>query len=61
MAQRASFWTDPLWPAGHLPLEAGERLAGKAGREPSRFSPLEGEMAFRPEGVVDDFAEIASC
>jgi assimilatory nitrate reductase catalytic subunit len=70
MAQRALFWTNPHWPAGHLPLEGGETrrlrpcLSGSrewrdALRQP--LSPLEGEMAFRPEGVVDDFAEVASC
>jgi hypothetical protein len=48
----------PLWPAGHLPLKGGDqsrrRLAkGTAGLAewPTRvISPLEGEMAGRPEG-----------
>lgn len=64
MAQRALFCTNPL------PLEGGEKLArrnppraaaGKAGADHTRFSPLEGEMAGRPEGVAEGFAEIASC
>ncbi|PAQ02451.1 hypothetical protein CIT25_10165 [Mesorhizobium mediterraneum] len=50
----------PLWPAGHLPLKGGDRqfqrwcqpcFAGdwrKQKRQP--ISPLEGEMAGRPEG-----------
>ena len=50
----------PLWPAGHLPLKGGDRLfslplpiAGVAEATPMRelqISPLEGEMAGRPEG-----------
>ncbi|RUX92168.1 nitrate reductase [Mesorhizobium sp. M7D.F.Ca.US.004.01.2.1] len=52
---------DPFWPAGHLPLEGGDtqlrglRTSSSAGdwRKPSGelISPLEGEMAGRPEGV----------
>jgi len=50
----------PLWPAGHLPLKGGDQpsqllasIADVAKRsEPFRsvISPLEGEMAGRPEG-----------
>ncbi|RWN92116.1 MAG: nitrate reductase [Mesorhizobium sp.] len=50
----------PLWPAGHLPLKGGDRLSlqpspihnvakrGQSAKLP--ISPLEGEMAGRPEG-----------
>jgi hypothetical protein len=50
----------PLWPAGHLPLKGGDQLnpgvsqiTGLARQERRRIdviSPLEGEMAGRPEG-----------
>ncbi|RVD60982.1 lytic murein transglycosylase [Mesorhizobium sp. M2D.F.Ca.ET.185.01.1.1] len=50
----------PLCPAGHLPLKGGDwqlrRLASPCNlgdwRKPRRYpiSPLEGEMAGRPEG-----------
>ncbi|TPJ28973.1 lytic murein transglycosylase [Mesorhizobium sp. B2-7-2] len=50
----------PLWPAGHLPLKGGDQMsprlspiAGVASRAPAPklpISPLEGEMAGRPEG-----------
>jgi assimilatory nitrate reductase catalytic subunit len=50
----------PLWPAGHLPLDGGDRLTAPSaqlikvedcGRSPKLLiSPLEGEMAGRPEG-----------
>ncbi|MBB3976811.1 hypothetical protein GGQ64_002011 [Rhizobium azooxidifex] len=56
----------PLWPAGHLPLKGGDRLGVRAphiverinqrvaaidaGAPPLVISPLEGEMAGRPEG-----------
>ncbi|SMC82510.1 precorrin-3B C(17)-methyltransferase [Rhizobium sp. RU36D] len=50
----------PLWPAGHLPLKGGDRIAagvstvavgsGDAERDSQPISPLEGEMAGRPEG-----------
>ncbi|TPI55911.1 lytic murein transglycosylase [Mesorhizobium sp. B3-1-3] len=50
----------PLWPAGHLPLKGGDQMlpmlspiAGVASRVPAPklpISPLEGEMAGRPEG-----------
>jgi len=53
-------WSTPLWPAGHLPLKGGDysrdRLAtffnAADGALPSErlISPLEGEMAGRPEG-----------
>ena len=54
----------PLWPAGHLPHEGGDRLSpapspvvGGAGRALSAkllISPLVGEMAGRPEGGVKE-------
>ncbi|TIL75173.1 MAG: lytic murein transglycosylase [Mesorhizobium sp.] len=50
----------PLWPAGHLPLKGGDQLSVSLSqifsapkrREASKLpiSPLEGEMAGRPEG-----------
>jgi len=50
----------PLWPAGHLPLKGGDRAvlrpwrlpeAAGSGEQMTRLiSPLEGEMAGRPEG-----------
>ncbi|RWM41211.1 MAG: lytic murein transglycosylase [Mesorhizobium sp.] len=50
----------PLWPAGHLPLKGGDRssrlpspitkVAKEAPRAKLPISPLEGEMAGRPEG-----------
>ncbi|RUZ72885.1 lytic murein transglycosylase [Mesorhizobium sp. M7A.F.Ca.US.006.01.1.1] len=50
----------PLWPAGHLPLKGGDRMpfrsspisgvAGCATTQKLPISPLEGEMAGRPEG-----------
>ncbi|TGQ34960.1 lytic murein transglycosylase [Mesorhizobium sp. M00.F.Ca.ET.216.01.1.1] len=50
----------PLWPAGHLPLNGGDRMpgwpspvvggAGCAAAPKLPISPLEGEMAGRPEG-----------
>ncbi|RWD01910.1 MAG: nitrate reductase [Mesorhizobium sp.] len=52
---------DPLWPAGHLPLKEGDQPAprpspiSKVGEWAQSavplVSPLEGEMAGRPEGV----------
>ncbi|CAH2398379.1 nitrate reductase [Mesorhizobium escarrei] len=52
----------PLWPAGHLPLKGGDRMspsfspiadvAEKALQRKLPISPLEGEMAGRPEGGV---------
>ena len=65
MVQRALFWTDPLWPAGHLPLKGGEThwlryrptvSRNQLERSCQLLSPLEGEMAGRPEGVAKDFA-----
>jgi len=54
------FCNTPLWPAGHLPLKGGDHsldpslpIAIAAGYAPSVtriISPLEGEMAGRPEG-----------
>jgi hypothetical protein len=38
----------PLWPAGHLPLKGGDY----ARRRNRPISPLEGEMAGRPEGGI---------
>jgi hypothetical protein len=59
---RSHFGGTPLWPAGHLPLKGGDRLsclpasvtnaAGCAIRPKLLISPLEGEMAGRPEGGV---------
>ncbi len=50
----------PLWPAGHLPLKGGDQPAafssaivnveGEVNRPTLLISPLEGEMAGRPEG-----------
>ncbi len=52
----------PLWPAGHLPLKGGDQrsqppspITNVSERAPSAklpISPLEGEMAGRPEGGV---------
>jgi hypothetical protein len=53
----------PLWPAGHLPLKGGDHpvarlppissVAEQMGRLKPLISPLEGEMAGRPEGGAD--------
>jgi hypothetical protein len=50
----------PLWPAGHLPLKGGDhpismnaqilRRSRSSVVETCVISPLEGEMAGRPEG-----------
>jgi hypothetical protein len=50
----------PLWPAGHLPLKGGDQPSRpasliiisekRAARSKLSISPLEGEMAGRPEG-----------
>ncbi|WP_214472104.1 nitrate reductase [Mesorhizobium sp. dw_380] len=50
----------PLWPAGHLPLKGGDQLLSRpspiakgeerTGMPKLPISPLEGEMAGRPEG-----------
>ena len=50
----------PLWPAGHLPLKGGDQPSWLRSPMPDRgglvgaakllISPLEGEMAGRPEG-----------
>ena len=50
----------PLWPAGHLPLKGGDQVSWRlspiafVGRMAATLelpiSPLEGEMAGRPEG-----------
>ncbi|TIL72136.1 MAG: hypothetical protein E5Y65_10510 [Mesorhizobium sp.] len=50
----------PLWPAGHLPLKEGDWMSPRlspitnavgVSRPPNLpISPLEGEMAGRPEG-----------
>ncbi len=55
-----SLTVTPLWPAGHLPLKGGDQqsapispticLAGQTGGPKLQISPLEGEMAGRPEG-----------
>jgi hypothetical protein len=59
-SDRAGLYDTPLWPAGHLPLKEGDHIAARLsptiiageGRESSKLpiSPLEGEMAGRPEG-----------
>jgi hypothetical protein len=53
-------WGTPLRPAGHLPLKGGDQpsllispildVAAEAARPKLPISPLEGEMAGRPEG-----------
>jgi hypothetical protein len=48
----------PLWPAGHLPLKGGDQSRPRPTQAIKAFaesvtcviSPLEGEMAGRPEG-----------
>ncbi|RUX23567.1 lytic murein transglycosylase [Mesorhizobium sp. M7A.F.Ca.US.011.01.1.1] len=50
----------PLWPAGHLPRKGGDQMlswpspivnvAREMPARPQPISPLEGEMAGRPEG-----------
>jgi len=58
--EQTAHWT-PLWPAGHLPLKGGDQPSqtvspftgianGAAEQAASMISPLEGEMAGRPEG-----------
>ncbi|SFK08691.1 assimilatory nitrate reductase catalytic subunit/cobaltochelatase CobN [Mesorhizobium albiziae] len=52
----------PLWPAGHLPLKGGDyslrrprihfRVVAWRAQSGRLISPLEGEMAGRPEGGV---------
>ena len=52
----------PLWPAGHLPLKGGDHAIAMLSSGPEvteaavtlklPISPLEGEMAGRPEGGV---------
>ena len=65
----ASSSSTPLWPAGHLPLKGGDQLSplvspiagvAKEAVLPKRLiSPLEGEMAGRPEGGVKGAARTA--
>ncbi|TPM44687.1 lytic murein transglycosylase [Mesorhizobium sp. B2-3-2] len=60
MSAEVALYGAPLWPAGDLPLTGGDRMSPRlspiisAGerREASKLpiSPLEGEMAGRPEG-----------
>ncbi len=66
----------PLCPAGHLPLKGGERLDAGSSLFPSGrarpsappiaalaadlISPLEGEMAGRPEGGKPPFVVLSS-
>ncbi|TPM30582.1 lytic murein transglycosylase [Mesorhizobium sp. B2-2-2] len=60
MSSGAARYGTPLWPAGHLPLKGGDHLSRPsspitdiARRVPwlkLPISPLEGEMAGRPEG-----------
>jgi len=55
-----AFLRAPLWPAGHLPLKGGDWLSSSVspianvaewtGAARLLISPLEGEMAGRPEG-----------
>ncbi len=54
----------PLWPAGHLPLKGGDQPNRKLSSISDiaeetivlklSISPLEGEMAGRPEGGAED-------
>ncbi|TPJ27773.1 lytic murein transglycosylase [Mesorhizobium sp. B2-7-2] len=56
----AALYGPPLCPAGHLPLKGGDQTSSRLspisdapGEEPAAqllISPLEGEMAGRPEG-----------
>ncbi|AZO30667.1 lytic murein transglycosylase [Mesorhizobium sp. M1B.F.Ca.ET.045.04.1.1] len=56
-----AFLRAPLCPTGHLPLKGGDwpsrqpsqipNVAGWAAAQKPPISPLEGEMAGRPEGV----------
>jgi hypothetical protein len=57
----SSLGSTPLWPAGHLPLKGGDYavidsrcqspdLQNERWNVPPPISPLEGEMAGRPEG-----------
>jgi hypothetical protein len=56
----------PLWPAGHLPLKGGDQrslprtptfdLAEWSQASMLPISPLEGEMAGRPEGGASNTA-----
>jgi ApbE superfamily uncharacterized protein (UPF0280 family) len=62
VADRLALRDTPLWPAGHLPLRGGDRMsprpspifdvAGDAPTQQPPISPLEGEMAGRPEGGI---------
>ena len=62
IAAGAALYVAPLWPAGHLPLKGGDQLARRltpissvadeAIPTTQLISPLEGEMAGRPEGGV---------
>jgi assimilatory nitrate reductase catalytic subunit/cobaltochelatase CobN len=47
LSGNVSFLPTPLCPAGHLPLKGGDQTSA-APKLP--ISPLEGEMAGRPEG-----------
>jgi len=59
----------PLWPAGHLPLKGGDRQLRQrrhlcevddcGPNETRLISPLEGEMAGRPEGGQLEPSELA--
>ncbi|RUW59040.1 lytic murein transglycosylase [Mesorhizobium sp. M7A.F.Ca.US.008.03.1.1] len=60
MPSKVALYGAPLWPAGHLPLKGGDQMSALPSpiisaakwREASKLpiSPLEGEMAGRPEG-----------
>src|SRR5690606_23097158 len=60
MVRPVSSTRTPLWPAGHLPLKGGDHLTYRPSpvacdwreRSPLSISPLEGEMAGRPEGAA---------
>jgi hypothetical protein len=60
MTTMPALFHTPLWPAGHLPLKGGDQpavltrlisnIAEEVATSKLLISPLEGEMAGRPEG-----------
>ncbi len=62
--ERRAWSLTPLWPAGHLPLRGGDQTAqllspiakfANSGQSPKLLiSPIEGEMAGRPEGGIGE-------